>query len=103
VWRWLRWVVAVTLTFAVGFVAVDAARRATTLGVFLEGHGEPVRSPPEAFKAAEWNLVYLLGLAVGVATGLGLSAAAALYWRLVRSRRLDGVTPGHSPRQGGGS
>lgn len=91
--RVLLWIVAFALTIAVGFSAVDTAHRATTLGVFVEGHGEPVRSPPEAFKAAEWNVVYLLGWAVGVATGIGLSAAVWLLWRLVRSHRSNNAEP----------
>lgn len=85
-WRSLLWVVAISLSAGVGYVAVDTARRAATLGVFTEGHGMPTQSPPEAFKAAEFNVVYLLGLAVGVAAGVGVSVAAAAWWRLARSR-----------------
>lgn len=84
--RWLAVATAAALTIGVGWVGVDAARRAFTLGVFTEGHGEPVKSPPEAFRAAEWNVIYLLGLAVGVGAGVGASAAGLLWWRVARGR-----------------
>ncbi len=90
-WRSLLWVVAISLTVGVGYVAVDTARRAATLGVFFEGHGMPTNSPPEAFKAAEFNVIYLLGLTVGVAAGIGVSVATVAWWRLTRSRRPKGT------------
>lgn len=92
-WRSLQLIVALALTAGVEYAAVDAARRAATFGVFTEGYGEPTRSPPERFRAAEWNVPYMLGLAVGVAAGVGLSVASALWWRLARSRRPDKGTP----------
>jgi hypothetical protein len=93
VWRSLMWVIALALTVGVGYVALDVARRAATLTVFTEGYGVPTKSPPEAFRAAERNVIYLAGVAVGVATGVGLSVAAVLWWWLARLRRSDQGTP----------
>jgi hypothetical protein len=92
-------IVAVSLTAGVGYIAADTARRVATLGVFAEGHGMPTKSPPEAFQAAEWNVTYLIGLAVGVATGVGLSVATAAWWYLAWLRRRlssDGIVPSDS-------
>jgi hypothetical protein len=85
--------VALALTVGVGSVALDTAHRVATLTVFTEGYGVPTKSPPEAFRAAEGNVIYLAGLAVGVATGVGLTVAAALWRRLARPRRPDHGRP----------
>ena len=91
--RSLQLVVALILTAGVGLAAADAARRSATFSVFTEGYGEPTRSPHERFRAAEWNVPYILGLVVGVAAGVGVSVASVLWWRLARSRRPDKGTP----------
>jgi len=83
------WVIAIALTAGVGYVAVDAIRRAATLSTFTQGMGTPDNPSREAVRAAEWNLVYLLGLAVGLVSGLGVAIAAGLWWRIVRPRHPD--------------
>jgi hypothetical protein len=87
--RSLLWVITVALTVGVGYVAVDAAQRAATLGTFTQGMGTPDNPSRDAVRAAEWNLVYLLGLAVGAPSGIGVAVAVGLVWRLLRSRRPD--------------
>ncbi len=87
-WRPLMWVIAIAMTVGVGYVAVDAARRATTLGTFTQGIGTPDNPSREALQTAERNLIYLLGLAVGAVSGIVVAVAAGLWW-LVRVRRLD--------------
>lgn len=84
-WRLLMWIVALALTAGVVCIAVDAAQRIATFNVFTEGYGVPTISPPEAFEVAEWNIRYMFGLVVGVATGVALSLAAAIWCRLARS------------------
>jgi hypothetical protein len=100
VWRSLMWVVAIALAVGVGYVVVDAARRAATLSTFTQGIGTPDNPSREAEREAEWNLIYLLGLAVGSASGLGVAVAGGLCWRLVRTRRTaaePGVAPDRRP------
>lgn len=91
--RSLVWVVALALTVGVGSVALDAARRAATLATFTRGIGTPDNPSREEVKAPEWNVVYLLGLAVGTGAGAAMAAAAGLWWQLARSRR-PGAAPG---------
>jgi hypothetical protein len=86
-WRSVLWVIAIALTAGVGYVAVDAARRlAATSKTFTQGMGTPDNPSPKAQQEAEWNLVYLLGLTVGVASGASLVVAAGLVLRLLRKR-----------------
>jgi len=88
VWRSLLWVVALTLTACVVCVAVDAALRATDIGSTLtRGMGTPDNPSLWEERAAERNMVYLLGLTVGLASGVGVVVAAGLGWHLLRSRR----------------
>jgi hypothetical protein len=96
--RSLLWIVALALTACVGYVAIDAARRAGTLSTFTRGMGTPDNPSREEVRAAEWNLVYLLGLAVGTASGVGVAVAAGLWWRLARPRRRDAEPGNVSPR-----
>jgi hypothetical protein len=93
--RNLFWLVlAAGLALAIGWVAIDAAQRLETLEVAFEGHGEPVKSPPAAFAAAERNVWYLLGLIVGTATGLSLAVVLQLSWsamKAIKARRALGA------------
>ena len=45
-------------------------------------------SPPEAFRRAEWNVVYMMGFAIGISTGIAASVAAMLWWRVFRKPRI---------------
>lgn len=87
--RILLCLIALTLTIGISYVAVDAARRAATLGTFTKGMGTPDNPTREEIKIAEWNLVYLLGLVVGTATGVGFAVISQYCWRLARYRRLN--------------
>lgn len=92
--------VALALTAGVGYVGVDAARRAGTLRTFTRGMGTPDNPSREEVRAAEWNLVYLLGLAAGAASGLGVAVVAWLEWRLARTSRQS-AEPGATAKTGG--
>lgn len=93
-------VALVALAAGVLYVGLDAVPRTATLGTLTQGIGTPDNPSREAVREAERNLIYLLGLIVGVASGLGLAIAAGLCWRLLRTRRPDAVR-GHSVRGGG--
>jgi hypothetical protein len=82
-------VIALALTAGVVCTAVDLARRATTLGTFLQGMGAPDNPSDNAVREAEWNLAYLLGLSVGLVSALGASVAVWLWWRLAQSRHQN--------------
>lgn len=86
-WRSVLWMVALALGAGVGYVAVDATRRASTLSTFTRGMGTPDNPSREEVRAAEWNVVYLLGLAVGSASGIGVAIATGLTLRLLRTGR----------------
>lgn len=89
--RFLLWAVAVALTVGIGYVAFDTAQRVATLSVFREGYGTPTKSPPEAFRAAEWNILYLFGWFIGAFTGIGLGASLLMWRYLLRSRRATAL------------
>lgn len=91
--RALLWIVALALTIGVAYVAIDATRRAATLDTFKRGMGTPDNPSREEVREAEWNLVYLIGLAVVSASVFGMAVAAGLWWRLARPGRQD-AAPG---------
>lgn len=87
--RSLLWGIALALTAGVGYVTVDATQRVTTLGTFTQGMGTLDNPSREAVWVAEWNLVYLFGLAIGSVSGIGSMVVAGLGWHLLRVRRSD--------------
>ncbi len=86
-------IVTVLLIGGIVYIAIDAVNRAnSTLRTLTQGIGTPDNPTRQEERAAELNLFYLLGLAVGITAGLGLSASICLSWKLAQSCR-----PVHRP------
>lgn len=94
--RWWRWVVVVLLAVGVCVVAIDAIRRCETLNTFTRGMGTPDNPTPVENRRAETNLWYLMGLAVGTASGAAVvSCMLLIRVQLRRSRyTLDELVAG---------
>lgn|GEM_PF-3913128 len=85
--RFLLWALAIALSTAVVCVALDVVERIGTLEALSSGYGTPDNPTRQESQLAGSNVLYLMGLAVGLGTGVCAWVAAALWWRLLRRRR----------------
>jgi hypothetical protein len=84
--RFLLWALAIALSAAVVCVAVDVVERIGTLEALSRGYGTPDNPTPAESKLAGANVILLMGFALGLGTGVSACVAAALWWRLLRTR-----------------
>ncbi len=94
---WLIRVFATVLTFGVACVAIDAFQRWQSLSVLFDSTANP---PREAVIVAQRNLIYLFGLGIGTASGIGGTLACFIWSRIFcckRQKQTSSVVGGFQP------